>query len=111
MRALSIQVQPARSAGMDVAKVTAAFESVLASELVEHHGFNQGIDKGPYLNFTFGTTRAPDLWRLIRSRLYDDAELGPHMRKSSMAMCSSDDGWDDYALLYHFDPTVAVEEI
>ena len=109
MQALSIQVQPTRAEGIDVAAVTAAFASILASPLVEHHAFNQGVDKGPYLNFTFATTRAGELWQLIRSRLYDDPELGPFMRSASMAMCSSNEGWDDYALLYHFDPTVAVD--
>jgi hypothetical protein len=70
MRALSIQVQPARSEGLD--------------------------------------TQAAALWDLLRSRFYDDSEFGPHMRKASMALCSSDEGWDDYVILYHFDPLVKV---
>jgi hypothetical protein len=57
MRALSIQVQPARSEGLN--------------------------------------TQAAALLDLLRSRFYDDSEFGPHMRKASMALCSSDEGWDD----------------
>ena len=57
----------------------------------------------------FGTTQAAALWRVVRSRFYEDSEFGPHMRKASMAMCSSEQGWDDYALLYHFDPDVKVD--
>jgi hypothetical protein len=70
MRALSIQVQAARSEGLD--------------------------------------TQAAALWDLLRSRFYDDSEFGRHMRKASMALCSSDEGWDDYVILYHFDPLVKV---
>jgi hypothetical protein len=58
------------------------------------------------MNFTFGTEHAASLWRLIQARLYDDEVLGPHMRAASMVMCSSTTGWDDYLLLYHFDPGV-----
>lgn len=62
-----------------------------------------------YLNFTFGSSNAAALWRRIRERLYEDGALGPHMRAASMAMCSSEAGWDDYLQLYHFDPAVPLD--
>jgi hypothetical protein len=104
MRALSIQVQPARSPGLDLVRLRAEFEQIAASELVQHHRFAEGQDKGPYLNFTFGTDDAGALWQLIRARIYDDEGLGDQMRRASMALCSSDAGWDDYTILYHFNP-------
>jgi hypothetical protein len=107
--ALSIQVQPARADGLDVPRLSSAFADLAGSDLVQHHSFSEGVDKTRYLNFTFGTTQAAALWRLMRSRFYDDGEFGPHMRKASMAMCSSERGWDDYALLYHFNPEVTVD--
>jgi hypothetical protein len=67
------------------------------------------VKKLLYLNFTSGTQHAASLWRLIQTRLYADAELGPHMRLASMAMCSSTNGWDAYLLLYHFDPGVKLD--
>ena len=110
MRALSIQVQPERATGMDVDGLIAAFAGIAAmTEVVEHHQFDQGHDKGPYLNFTFGTRQAATLWREIRTRLYEDESLGPHLKAASMAMCSSETGWHDYVMLYHYDPAVAVE--
>jgi hypothetical protein len=111
MRALHIQVQPHRSEGLDLARLREAFEAVLASGLVEHHSFTEGVDKGPYFNATFGTTQAAALWQFVRSRFYEDDVLGPHMRRASMALCSSEEGWDDYALLYHFDPSVRVDDV
>ena len=108
MRALSIQVQPARADGLDVPRLSSAFADLAGSDLVQHHSFSEGVDTTRYLNFTFGTTQAAALWRVVRSRFYDDSVFGPHMRKASMAMCSSEQGWDDYALLYHFNPEVKV---
>jgi hypothetical protein len=110
MRALSIQVQPARSSVLDIDRLTMVFAEIAAmTDLVQHHQFDRGHDKVPYVNFTFGTTRAADLWRVIRARVYEDGALGPHMRLASMAMCSSEEGWASYLLLYHFDPTVTLD--
>jgi hypothetical protein len=107
MRALSIQVQPARSSALDVERVSAVFTEIAGmADVVQRHQFDRGYDDGPYLNFTFGTTQAAALWRVVWERLYEDDLLGPHMRIASMAMCSSEQGWDDYVLLHHFDPTV-----
>lgn len=90
-------------------RVTSAFEAIAANaDLVEHHAFNSGRDKQPYFNYTFGTPRAGDLWRRIREDIFENSALGPHMRQSSMVMCSSESGWEDYVLLYHFDPAVTV---
>lgn len=107
MRAISIQVQPERSRDLDLDHLIAVCSDVAAmKDLVDHHQFDRGHDKGPYLNFTFGTQRAASLWRLLRTRLYEDEALGPHMHEASMAMCSSTTGWNEYVLLYHFDPAV-----
>jgi hypothetical protein len=106
MRSLSVQVQPTRSPGIDIARLRAAFEDIAATNsLVEHHAFDSGDDRGPYFNFTFGTQHALQLWQLIQTKIYKSGEFGLHMRRASMAMCSSEAGWDNYLLLFHFDPT------
>lgn len=111
MRAVSIQVQPNRAKGIDMSKVLAHFEALVQRrDLVEHHDFNSGDDHGPYFNFTFGTRKAGDLWREIQERLYRDGDLAAHMRRSSMAMCSSEEGWDNYLLLFHFDSNVKLDD-
>jgi len=112
MRSLSIQVQPTRSPGIDMEHVTRAFQALAdRQDLVQHHAFSHGEDKGPYFNYTFGTPYAAELWDRIRAVVYDHADLGSHMRRASMAMCSSESGWDDYVLLHHFDPAVATSDI
>jgi hypothetical protein len=92
-------------------QVSAQFDELLQlRDLVEHHEFNHGNDQGPYFNFTFGTKRAGELWREIQGRLYGGGELADHMRRASMAMCSSEEGWDDYLLLFHYDPKVELDD-
>lgn len=107
MRSISIQIQPDRSPGIDIDEVSAAFERITAmSELVKHHSFDSGEQDGPYFNFTFGTPDALQLWRVIEARVYGSEEIGPHMRKASIALCSSESGWNEYRTLFHFDPAV-----
>jgi hypothetical protein len=111
MRSLSIQVQPNRSTGIDIDGISAVFMRIATlTELVKHHAFDQGNDDGPYFNFTFSTNRPGELWRKINAELYQDQKLGKHMRAASMAACSMEDGWHDYLLLFHFDPTVEVND-
>ena len=108
MRSLSVQVQPDRAPGMDMAGVTRAFELLVArTDLVQHHAFSAGTVPGPYFNFTFGTNRAAELWAAMRELLYESAQYGPAMAAASMAMCSSETGWEQYVQLYHWDPAVA----
>lgn len=90
--------------------ISDAFAAIASrSDLVAHHTFDSGEDSGIYFNFTFGALRPLALWQEIQSRLYDAEGTGSHMKCASMAMCSEEDGWDDYLLLYHFDSTVQLD--
>ena len=107
MRSLTIQVQPARSPDLDMSRLCAAFDGLASeSEFVQKHQFTSGDDSGLYFNFIFETSRPRDLWTVIRDQFYASGEFGFHMARASMAMCSSEAGWNDYDLLFHFDPTV-----
>lgn len=110
MRSISIQIQPVRSPGIDMPRIMATFEVLTKNtHLVQHHCFENGQDGDAYSNFTFGTLDVKNLWQLIKRDFYNDSILGPHMRQASIAMCSSEDGWDNYAQLYHFDPNVSLD--
>ena len=109
MRTLSIQVQPLRSSTIDMNKVVREFELIASMNLATKHGFDSGEDDGPYFNFVFETVDAEALWSAIKEKLYGPDQLGHWMKESSMAMCSSDDSWDDYDLLFHCDPEVEID--
>ena len=109
MRALSVQVQPERSPGIDMASLTESFRELASrTDLVLHHSFDSGYDKGAYYNFTFGTERPADLWLAMQESIFQTAQFKAHMAVASMAMCSSEHGWDDYVQLYHWNPEVPV---
>lgn len=83
----------------------------LAAGLVGALGvrFEEGEDEGGYLNLVFGTYEPLELWPQINAALYQSVEHGPTLRAHSMALCTGSHGWNDYVLLYHFDPSVPVE--
>jgi hypothetical protein len=92
---------------LDLPGVRAACESIAADRvLVRRFQITDGTDQHRYVNLMFATDDLRRLWRLLGQRLYHSAELGGPMRASSMAMCEGQHGWDDYLLLYHFDPAV-----
>lgn len=110
VRSISIQIQPNLSPSIDMEAVANEFSAIaIMSELVASHSFDSGDDNGKYFNYTFEAKKPLHLWREIQSRLYEKQELAVHMKKSSMAMCSDEDSWDDYLQLFHFDPTVPLD--
>ena len=109
MRSLSVQVQPERSPGLDMAALTASFRVLVARiDLVRTHSFDNGHDNGAYYNFTFATERPAELWRLIQDAIFQACEFHDHLAASAMVMCSSENGWHKYSQLYHWDPEVPV---
>jgi hypothetical protein len=107
VRALSIQVQPVRAPGIVMDDIVHEFQSIAEmSDLVKHHAFSDDHESVHFFNFTFGTPDAKALWGVVQDRLYNNERCGGWMRQASMAMCSSEQGWDDYVLLFHFDPDV-----
>jgi hypothetical protein len=92
---------------MEIASIKEHFQALVGnSDLVNHFEFISGDDDGPYLNFMYGTTDPTALWQQIQVKIYENEEIGQAMKESSMAMCSSKERWDDYLLLFHFEPTV-----
>ena len=112
MSTLCIQVQPNRAPDIDMARVRALGESVAANKkLVSRFAVIDGEDKGPYSNLMFETTELLKLWGQLQEALYKDANVGSALAQASMAMCEGNDGWNDYLLLYHFDPSVKLDNI
>lgn len=112
MRSISIQVQPNRSPGIDMPRITELFRNLVSRiDLVRSHSFDHGFDDGAYFNFTFGTLCPADLWRLIQEQVFRAPGHAAHMARASMAMCSTDEEWNDYVQLFHWDPAVPQEEL
>lgn len=69
----------------------------------------EGEDQGRYLNLVFGTYEPLAAWPVVREALYESHDFGGDLRNASMALCTGDQGWDDYKLLYHFDRSVPLD--
>jgi hypothetical protein len=111
MRSLSIQIQPDRAPGIDLDQLKQVLLAISQiDKLVTNHSFDSGNDNGTYFNFTFGTKNAPALWKTIRNRIYNSPEFGNQMSCASIAVCSSEAGWDIYSLLFHYDQNVQVDK-
>ena len=84
----------------------------LAASLIGSLGvhFEKGEDEGKYLNIVFGSHAPQNLWPHIKAALYNSALHGKVLHSQSMALRTGEDGWNDYVLLYHFDPHVPVEQ-
>ena len=83
----------------------------LAANLVGSLGvrFEEGEDDGRYLNIVFSSDTPEELWSRISAALYLSAVHGPMLRTQSIALRTGHDGWNDYVLLHHFDPSIHVE--
>ena len=112
MRSLSVQIQPERSPGIDMAGLATSFQTLVSRiDLVRSHSFDTGHDNGADYNFTFGTERPAELWRLIQDTIFKAPEHRNHLAASAMAVCSRESGWHRYSQLYHWDPEVPVVSV
>jgi hypothetical protein len=110
--AISVQIQPERAPDLKMEEVQAAFEAIAEMDsLVRHHQFDDGFDKTRYFNFTFGTEDLRGLWAVIQSTVYCNPALAGPVAKSSIVVCTGENSWDDYHLLFHFDPSEPCADI
>lgn len=81
----------------------------IASEVpdITEYQFEEGHENGPFLNLHFGTNDPISAWTHIRRAVFENDYFGQALKVASMAMCTGESGWNDYVLLYHYDPNVA----
>jgi hypothetical protein len=105
---ICVQVHPARAPGLSTPELKAAAELLAKSAPdVRGIGFSDGEDEGPYLNIIFASVDPRNSWLSIREGLLESPTFGPQLKSAAMAMCTGVDGWNDYILLYHYDPSVS----
>lgn len=109
MRSLSIQIQPDRIPKLDTEKARQLFEALKSNSLVERLAFNEGNDKGRYLNFTYSTNDAKSLWLVIKREIYEHKIFGKQLLNCSIVAYSREEGWNNYLLLHHYDSSVPLE--
>lgn len=102
MKRLNIQIQPARSPGLDVAATVARLKRLAVGARV-----TEGEDEGPYVNVNFKVADLTGLWASVQEELRAMTELSV----AAIVVCEGDNGWDDYRLLHHFDPAEPLDQL
>ena len=106
LKTLCIQIQPELAPELNMAELKHVLD-VLGSTslLVKQHSVDEGFDKSPYSNFTFDTEDLLALWPVIQSKVFSNETLAEPLAKASIVTCEGKNGWSDYLLLFHFDPS------
>ena len=111
-RTLHIQVQPEIVESLDVVRLRKEFLDLANNNpLVIGHRFRNGNDNGDYYNFDFDTDQPAAFWNQVLTQVFASSDFGGEVRKSSMAICTGRNGWDDYLLIHHWDPAEELDEV
>ncbi len=111
-RILHIQVQPGLVESLDVVGLRRAFQKLASNnEIVSGLRFGTGNDNGEYYNFDLDTPRPAELWDQIRKHVFADVAFSDAFNRASMAICTGQNGWDDYLLIHHWDATEDLDEV
>ena len=109
---LRIQIHPDVVPELDLTLLRELFEHLGNTEATAlRYRWEEGDDNGKFVNLAFKTSDRSALWAVVEAELYGHPVLGDLLGKASMALCTGDNGWDDYLLLYHFNPKFEVDEI
>jgi hypothetical protein len=108
MRMIHVQVQPERAKRLDVAAADESFRRIAKNKsLVRRFKFEEGSDRGCYMNFNYLTTKPAQLWKTLRSGPFRSGLL----RSAAMVVCEGESGWDDYLLLHHWDRRLRLDSV
>jgi hypothetical protein len=108
---LCIQVHPDLAPELNLARLKEECEVIARrTDGVRGIDFTEGNDGGPYLNIIFATERPRLSWRNLKATLLESSEFGNDLSASCMCVCTGENGWEDYLMLYHFDPATPLVE-
>jgi hypothetical protein len=106
MKALHVQLQPARSPDLDVADAVARLTEV-GERQTARSSVTEGYDRGRYVNVEYVTADVTGLWSSVLAVV----RTVPGLSNAAIVCCQGEHGWDDYLLLYHFDPAEPLDQV
>lgn len=99
MKCISIQFFPTRDQRWDLGDLLAQLRAIGRYPEVDADEGGSGS-----VNLNFFTEDVQRCWRDLEQGVLNDAALGEWVRQNAIVVCEGDQGWDDYLLLWHFDP-------
>jgi len=98
---LHVQIQPSRSPDLDIEEVVNRLLALAPATV------SRGDDAGRYVNVDFNPAEARGLWSAVEGQILTDQGLAGF----SIVCCTGENGWDDYLLLHHYDPSEPLDEL
>ncbi|XZE36713.1 hypothetical protein SH501x_002297 [Pirellulaceae bacterium SH501] len=109
MNTLCCQIQIDRLATITEERVNDICRALAARN--PNINFESGEDDGRYVNLFVESYDAVAAWDLIETTILSDGVIGPEMRTAAIVTITGRNGWDDYLLLHHFDPSETLDTI
>ena len=108
---ICIQVHSALAPGLDMDRLAKVAEQLARStEGVRGFEVVSGEDEGAlFVNIVMACEDPILSWQRLRPALLESPEFGAPLKAASLWLCTGEEGWDDYLLLYHYDPAVEVD--
>ncbi len=111
MRNICLQVQLNRARDIDMRRIHELCEYAASSERLVSKFAVVENKTGSYINLMFETSEPQKTWNLLQNRLLRDEDMGLVLSQASIVVCEGKDGWNDYLLLHHFDPSEKLNNI
>jgi hypothetical protein len=111
MQTISVQFQPRRSGKLKSAKMCELMLQIALETDVRTFSVEWSRSRDSYLNFLFSSASVTRTWRAIERTALRHRLLGGRIRRSTIVTCQGSRGWDNYRLLYHFDPEQGIDQL
>ena len=109
---LCVQVQPERAPSLDLSRLKAECEALAqATQGILGICIDEGVDQEKYWNLTIHSNSPLAAWPVIRTTLFESTLFGEKLQSAAIVICTGKDGWNDYLLLHHFDPSEPLDHL
>jgi hypothetical protein len=109
-KSLCIQIQLKRAPKLDLERVQKIIEKIaIDKKIIKKFSIRLGNDKGFYINFIFKVNELRKAWSLLERYLYRDKKIGLSLKRSTIATCEGNSGWNDNLILHHFDGRIHLD--
>lgn len=106
MKCISVQLHPARDRTYGLDDLL-----VLVRSIGRYPEVDVDEDDPTSVTLNFFTEDLQRFWSEFQQGVLNDADLGSWARATVIVVCEGDQGWDNYLLLWHYDPQQRTDQL
>jgi len=111
MKTLAVHIQPERIPEAQIAIAIEALKKIVAATPAAQSSLIE-INRGPdYANVYLATAEPAALWQAIEHEFQLKTPKANPAAEGIVVLCEGEDGWNDYLMLYHFDPSQTLDRL